>query len=131
MSFGIVTYHGTNDSVVLFHACTAADVLMLPLSQESFGASFIEASSIETTLFSSNRINIWREFNKAGAGFLVINDIVCINGLLSRWLVLSSTKKTKSRGVSILVLRLNSQLNQLWMILEGYFVSSWMEFDGA
>lgn len=131
MSFGIDTYQFTNNSDALFYACHTVKLLAPSSNQENFGVSLTEASSVETAVLCSNRVIILYKFNKLCAGFFENNDVMRINGLLSRWLALSSTNEQQSRDVKLLALWLSSQLYLFWMILADCFLSLLMEFEGV
>jgi glycosyltransferase involved in cell wall biosynthesis len=57
-----------------FAAYKAADVFVLPSYTENFGYVIVEAMSLGVPVVITNRVNIWREIDDAGAGRVVDCD---------------------------------------------------------
>jgi glycosyltransferase involved in cell wall biosynthesis len=57
-----------------FAAYKAADVFVLPSYTENFGYVVVEAMSLGVPVVTTNRVNIWREIEAAGAGAIVDCD---------------------------------------------------------
>jgi glycosyltransferase involved in cell wall biosynthesis len=90
-----VVWLGMLSGDVKWGAYHAADVFVLPSHQENFGIVVAEALSTATPVLITNKVNIWREIDAAGAGFVENDDIAGVEGLLNRWLSLSNTEKTE------------------------------------
>ncbi len=71
----------------------AADVFILPSHQENFGIVVAEALSTSTPVLITNKVNIWREIESSGAGFVENDDVQGVKTLLSKWLLLSNSEK--------------------------------------
>ena len=67
-------------------ALSAADAFVLPSHQENFGIAVVEALACGTPVLISNKINIWREIEGDGAGYVDNDDFAGTSNLLNRWL---------------------------------------------
>ena len=63
----------------------SADALILPSHQENYGMVVAEALSVGTPVFLTEKVNLWREVTKAGAGFVAGDDQSGIDRLLEDW----------------------------------------------
>jgi glycosyltransferase involved in cell wall biosynthesis len=93
-----VVWLGMLSGDVKWGAYHAADVFVLPSHQENFGIVVAEALSTATPVLITNKVNIWREIDEAGAGFVENDDVGGVEGLLNRWLALSNTEKSEMSG---------------------------------
>jgi glycosyltransferase involved in cell wall biosynthesis len=75
-------------------ALNAAEAFVLPSHQENFGIAVAEALACGTPVLISNKINIWREIEGDGAGFVENDDFAGTSGLLTRWLATDSNART-------------------------------------
>jgi glycosyltransferase involved in cell wall biosynthesis len=66
-----------------FRGCEA---FVLPSHQENFGIVVAEAMSCERPVLISNKVNIWREIEKDGAGLVGADDQAGVTTLLRRFL---------------------------------------------
>lgn len=66
-------------------ALRSADALILPSHQENYGMVVAEALSVGTPVFLTDKVNLWREVTKSGAGFVASDDERGIDGLLEDW----------------------------------------------
>ena len=66
-------------------ALYAADVFILPSHQENFGIAVAEALACGTPVLISDKVNIWREIDGAGAGFVEPDTQLGTDSLLQRW----------------------------------------------
>jgi len=72
-AFGIgnkVTFTGMLHGEDKLAAFRDADVFALPSYSENFGIAVIEAMACELPVVISNRVNLWREVERAGAGIV-------------------------------------------------------------
>jgi glycosyltransferase involved in cell wall biosynthesis len=90
-----VVWLGMLSGDVKWGAYHAADVFILPSHQENFGIVVAEALSTATPVLITNKVNIWREIDKACSGFVENDDVEGIESLLNCWLALSITEKTE------------------------------------
>ena len=59
-------------------------ILILPSHQENYGM-VAESLSVGTPVFITNKVNLWREIEEFGAGFVSEDNQRGINNLLSSW----------------------------------------------
>ena len=78
-------------------AFAAADVFVLPSHQENFGMSVAEALSFGVPVLISNRVNIWREIDADGAGFVENDDLRGTRRLIQRWLSANEDERAQMR----------------------------------
>jgi glycosyltransferase involved in cell wall biosynthesis len=71
----------------------AADAFILPSHQENFGIVVAEALSTSTPVLITNKVNIWREIEAAGAGLVENDDVEGITKLLNQWFKLTAEEK--------------------------------------
>jgi glycosyltransferase involved in cell wall biosynthesis len=67
-------------------AFAAADAFALASHQENFGIAVAEALACGVPVLISNKVNIWREIEKADAGYVDNDDLAGTTRLLERWL---------------------------------------------
>ena len=66
-------------------ALHSANALILPSHQENYGMVVAESLSVGTPVFITNKVNLWREVEEFGAGFVSEDNQQGINNLLSSW----------------------------------------------
>lgn len=71
-------------------ALSAAEAFVLPSHQENFGIAVVEALACGTPVLISNKINIWREIEADGAGFVENDDLAGTSNLVKRWFATAS-----------------------------------------
>lgn len=88
------TAAGSGDSImfpgmltgdVKWGALSAAEAFVLPSHQENFGIAVAEALGCGTPVLISNKINICREIEADGAGYVANDDLAGTSDLLKRW----------------------------------------------
>lgn len=70
----------------------ASEVFCLPSHQENFGIVVAEALACGKPVLISNKVNIWREIEMDGAGFVDANTVDGTVRNLKRWLGLGSNE---------------------------------------
>src|SRR5688572_12599742 len=80
-----VTFTGMLTGGEKWGALSAAEAFILPSHQENFGIAVVEALACRTPVLISNKINIWREIEAAGAGYVENDDLPGCARLLERW----------------------------------------------
>ena len=97
-----VVWLGMLKGDIKWGAYHAADVFVLPSHQENFGIVVAEALSTATPVLITNKVNIWREIDAAGAGFVENDDVAGVKVLLERWLSLADAdKQVMSKNASL------------------------------
>jgi glycosyltransferase involved in cell wall biosynthesis len=75
-------------------ALHGADAFVLPSHQENFGIAVAEALGCGTPVLISDKVNIWREIDEAGAGLVEPDTVDGIEALLRRWFALAEPRRT-------------------------------------
>lgn len=73
-----------------FHA---AEAFVLPSHQENFGIAVAEALGCGLPVLISNKVNIWREVQQAGAGLVEEDTVDGTRALLERWVHLDGAER--------------------------------------
>jgi glycosyltransferase involved in cell wall biosynthesis len=79
-----------------YHAC---EVFMLPSHSENYGSAVVEALSVGKPVLITNKVNIWREIQSYGAGYVEDDDLDGAVHLLSMWSQLGVVEK-KNMGLA-------------------------------
>ena len=74
-------------------AMYGAEAFILPSHQETFGIVVAEALACGTPVLISDKVNIWREIEAEGAGFVESDTLAGTERLLRRWIGLDSARK--------------------------------------
>ena len=82
---GRVVFTGMLQGETKQAALEIADAFVLPSHQENFGMAVVEALAVGLPLLISNKINIWREVDQDGAGYVESDDFSGTVRLLNRW----------------------------------------------
>ena len=80
-----VTWTGMVTGDLKWGAFHAADAFVLTSHQENFGIAVVEALACGVPVLISNQVNIWREIQQAGAGFVDSDDRAGAERLLKQW----------------------------------------------
>src|SRR5690606_38402954 len=79
-----------------FYGCEA---FVLPSHQENFGIAVVEALACGRPVLIADQVNIWREIESAGAGYVSPNTLEGATRLLSSWEQTDATQRqTLSRN---------------------------------
>jgi glycosyltransferase involved in cell wall biosynthesis len=81
-----ITWLGMLQGNVKWSAFYAAEVFVLPSHHENFGVVVVEALACGKPVLISNKVNIWREIEADGAGFVADDTQAGTDDLLNRWL---------------------------------------------
>ena len=92
-----ITWTGMLQGELKWGAYRAADVFALPSHQENFGIVVAEALACGLPVLLSNKVNIWREVEEAGAGLVAPDDEAGTLGLLQRWLSMPGDAQKQMR----------------------------------
>jgi glycosyltransferase involved in cell wall biosynthesis len=83
---GLISFPAMLTGDVKWGALSAAEAFVLPSHQENFGIAVAEALACGTPVLISNKVNIWREIEADGAGYVENDDLAGTARLLDRWL---------------------------------------------
>lgn len=75
----------------------SADAFVLPSHQENFGIVVAEALGCGLPVLISNKVNIWREIEAAGAGFVAADTLEGTLANLNHWLGLGADEQARMR----------------------------------
>lgn len=84
-----ITWPGMLQGDLKWATFYAAEVFVLPSHQENFGIVVAEALACGKPVLISNKVNIWREIEVDGAGFIDEDTVEGTAQNLQRWLALS------------------------------------------
>ena len=105
-------------------AFRAAEVLVLPSHQENFGLAVVEALSCGTPALISDKVNIWREIDEAGAGVVDSDDLLGVERLLCKWIGMPSDRIGEMRRAAFRCFSSNFEINRsarrLVEVMEGF-----------
>lgn len=85
-----ITWTGMLQGDMKWGAFYAAEVFCLPSHQENFGIVVAEALACGKPVLISNKVNIWREIEVDGAGFVAEDTLAGTLINFERWLAMSS-----------------------------------------
>lgn len=92
-----VTFAGMLQGEMKWGAFAAAEVFVLPSHQENFGIAVVEALACGVPALISDKVNIWREIESDGAGFVDTDTREGTQRLLERWLATPDTERAAMR----------------------------------
>lgn len=73
-----------------FYGC---DAFILPSHQENFGIAVAEALACGKPVLISNQVNIWREIESGGGGFVEDNTLAGTQQMFQRWVSLAVAER--------------------------------------
>ncbi len=92
-----ILFPGMLEGSIKQGALAVAEAFVLPSHQENFGISVAEALAASLPVLISNRVNIWREIEADGAGFVENDDTAGTRRLLERWRDMPENGRTAMR----------------------------------
>ncbi len=92
-----ISWPGTLLGDVKWGAFFASDVFALTSHQENFGIAVAEALACGLPVLISDKVNIWREIDKDGAGLVEPDTIEGAARLLQRWMALDAPARDRMR----------------------------------
>lgn len=93
-----VSWPGMLRGEMKWGAFYCAEAFVLPSHQENFGVAVAESLGCGRPVLISNKVNIWREIEAAGAGIVETDSLAGTARLLSRWLAMR-TEDRQEMGV--------------------------------
>jgi glycosyltransferase involved in cell wall biosynthesis len=104
-------------------AFSGADAFILPSHQENFGIAVAEALACGAAVLISNKVNIWREIDAAGAGYVENDDLAGTVRLIERWLSTApdvrASMKDRAKECFAQNFEINRATDSLLKVLEG------------
>lgn len=88
-----ITWPGMLSGEAKWSALQAAEVFALPSHQENFGVAVVEALALGLPVIVSDKVNIWREIECAGAGYVGSDTAEATAASLRRWLALGPDER--------------------------------------
>lgn len=82
----LVVWTGMLQGPEKWGAFRTADAFILPSHQENFGIAVAESLACEVPVLISRQVNIWREIDAAGAGYMEEDTVDGTRQLVTRWL---------------------------------------------
>jgi glycosyltransferase involved in cell wall biosynthesis len=79
----------------------ASEVFALPSHQENFGIAVAEALGCGLPVLISDKVNIWREVEADGAGFVAADTLEGTLSQLNRWFALGSGERSERARLSM------------------------------
>lgn len=92
-----ITWTGMLAGQVKWGAYRAADAFVLPSHSENFGMVVPEALACGLPVLITDKVNIWREIDRAGAGLIDEDTVAGATALLERWLSLPEDETDRMR----------------------------------
>lgn len=92
-----ITWTGLLQDDLKWGALCASDAFVLPSHQENFGVAVVEALASGTPVLISDKVNIWREVDADGAGFVSTDTVEGTTANLRLWLALDDTSRARMR----------------------------------
>ena len=92
-----VTWTGMLQGDEKWGAFYASDAFVLPSHQENFGIAVAEALACGLPALISDKVNIWREVQADGAGFVAPDSVAGTLANLTHWLQLDGTQAAAMR----------------------------------
>lgn len=93
-----ITWPGMLEGRMKWAAFYAADAFVLPSHQENFGIAVAEALGCGVPALISDKVNIWREVDGGGAGFVAADTVDGTEANLRRWLTLDEAARARMRA---------------------------------
>jgi len=92
-----VVWTGMLQGELKWGALAASEVLALPSHQENFGVVVAEALACNLPVIVSDRVNIWREIEVSGSGFVTSDTLAGIEKALLQWKNLNEMERQHLR----------------------------------
>ena len=90
-----ITWTGMLEGDLKWGAFHSADAFILPSHQENFGIAVVEALAAGTPVLISNKVNIWREIERDGAGLVDDDTVEGSARLIDRWIERSGSDRVE------------------------------------
>ncbi|MGJ8651216.1 MAG: glycosyltransferase [Opitutaceae bacterium] len=91
---------GSLNATEKWPALIGAEAMCLTSHQENFGIVVAEALAVGTPVLISNKVNIWREIEQEGSGFVADDTVAGAIQVLEKWLALTPEQKSAMAEIS-------------------------------
>lgn len=118
---GVVFWLGMLKGDVKFGALRDAETFILPSHQENFGIAVAEALACGTPVIITDKVNIWREIEAMGAGWVGPDNISGVASLLARWIEMDSSEVSRFAGNAFPCFEKNFSVEQAYDSIVGSF----------
>lgn len=95
-----VTWTGMITDDVKWGALRLADAFILPSHQENFAIAAVEALAVNTPVLLSNKVQIWREVTRSGAGLVEEDSLAGAERLLTKWMAMEESERSEFRSAA-------------------------------
>jgi glycosyltransferase involved in cell wall biosynthesis len=109
---GRLTWTGPLYGEMKWGAMRAAEVFAVPSHIENFGITIAEAMACGVPVLISDQVNIWREIQADGAGFVAPADAEGATSLLTRWLEASGRQRLRMKDNALACFRSRFDLHR-------------------
>ena len=92
-----ITWTGMIGGALKWGALAASEVFVLPSHQENFGIVVAEALACRLPVIISDKVNIWREIKKHGAGLVCNDTIESTHNALNQWSAMKDGEIAETR----------------------------------
>lgn len=92
-----ITWIGMLNEDAKWGAYRAAEAFVLTSHSENFGIVIAEALACGLPVLISDKVNIWREIERCGAGLVEGDTVAGATSLLDRWINLSDSDRAEMR----------------------------------
>ena len=92
-----ITWAGVVSGPTKWGLIRAAEVFLLPSHQENFGIAVAEALACGVPVLISDKVNIWREVEQDGAGFVADDTGAGLSSIVRRWTALTPDQQSAMR----------------------------------
>lgn len=93
-----ITWAGMTSGDLKWGAIRSAEFLVLPSHQENFGIVVAEALACGVPVLISDKVNIWREVLRFGAGLVGADDLPGTCRMLARWAAMPACERARMAG---------------------------------
>jgi glycosyltransferase involved in cell wall biosynthesis len=112
LSPGSVSFPGMVSGDLKWGMLRQAEIFVLPSHQENFGIAVVEAMACGTPVLIARPVNIWREIETAGAGFVDDDTLDGCSRLLEKWLGLSDRERREVGTRAIATFKQSYEITQ-------------------
>src|SRR5262249_34461238 len=95
-----IHWPGMISADVKLGAYRAAEAFVLPSHSENFGIVVAEALACGTPVLITDRVNIWREVERSGAGLVARDDRAGVEAMLLRFLTADAGERRAMRAAA-------------------------------
>lgn len=89
-----ITWTGMIMDDVKWGLFRSAEIFILPSHSENFGVAVVESLACGLPVIITDKVNIWREIEKDGAGLVAADTVLDITRILNQWYGLDSSQKS-------------------------------------